>query len=88
MIDMPWLDRLPGETPEGALVLANRLYWALEVAEGHGRWVIYAGEDVLLRTDSRESAEAFLYGFGLAYGAIPTEAFLRLESDIKLLVDP
>jgi hypothetical protein len=88
MLEMPWLDRLPNGTPEGANVLANRLYWSLRLAEGHGRWVVYAGEDVLLRTDSRETAEAFLYGLGLAYGAIPREAFLRLESDLKQLIDP
>ena len=88
MLYMPWLDRLPGGTTEGAIQLANRLYWSLQLTAGQERWVVYAGEDVVLRTDSRDVAEAFLYGLGLAYGAIPEEAFLLLESDIKQLVDP
>ena len=46
------------------------------------------GEDVLLRTDSRETAEAFLYGLGLAYSVLPPHLFEQLEAGVKDLVDP
>lgn len=88
MLDMPWLDRVPDVTLANALAFANRLYWALSVEEGAGRWVVYGGEKVILRTDSRDVVDAFLYAFGLAYGAIPREVFERMEADIKQLVDP
>jgi hypothetical protein len=88
MFEMPWLDRLPGGTLDGAVELANRLYWAISVDEHQGRWVVRGGEVVLLRTDSRQTVEAFLYGLGLAYGAIAREAFEQLEACIKELVDP
>lgn len=88
MLEMPWLDRIPGGLPESALTFANRLYWAIRVEEVDGRWVVYGGEKSILYTDSREVVDAFLYGFGLAYGAIPAESFSRLEADIRRLVDP
>ena len=60
MQDLLWLDRLPGGTLEGAIALANRLYWSITWQGNEQRWCVWAGEDLLLRTDSREAAEAFL----------------------------
>ncbi len=88
MLDLPWLHHIPTGTLEGAITRANRLYWALRVEYHEGRWVVFGGEDVLLRTDSHETLDAFLYGLGLAYGAIPDEAFEGLAMHIRQLVDP
>ena len=89
MLDMPWLDSrlVPGGSVEGAITLANRLDWDLRWEVRRGTWRIMAGRAVLLRTDSRQVAEAFLYGLGLAYGVLPSEVLDQLESHLRALGD-
>lgn len=88
MQDLLWMKHLPGETLEGGIALVNRLYWSITWNDDGQRWCVWAGEDLLLRTDSRESADAFLYGLGLAYSVLPTELFEQLAIGMRHLVDP
>jgi len=39
-------------------------------------------------SDSREVAEAFLYGLGLAYGVLPEDTFRIVEYEVKRWVAP
>jgi hypothetical protein len=86
MVEMVWLDHLPEGTLDSGMQLANRLYWNIYWWEHEGRWFVKGGESVLLRTDSRETAEAFLYGLGLAYSVLPPHLFEQLEAGVKDLV--
>ncbi len=84
--EMPWLDQyhLPGGTLEGGIELANRLEWNMAWGEGNdGWWYVWGGEKTVLKTNSREAAEAFLYGIGLAYGVLPEGIFDRLEELVR-----
>lgn len=85
MLDLLWLNHLPDDSLEGGIKLANQLYWNITVAGNEHRWVIRAGEAVILRTDSRDVADAFLYGLGLAYGVLPEEVFFQLREGIRKL---
>jgi len=41
----------------------------------------------MLRTDSKEVAEAFLYGLGLAYAILPDAMFQSLERNMQHLLE-
>ncbi len=88
MNEFLWLNHLPGSSIEGGIALANRLYWNITWAGNDQRWCARGGEKMLLMTDSRETAEAFLYGLGLAYSVLPGDVFLELEHAIKREVAP
>ena len=87
MQEFLWLDHMPGENLEGGIELANQLYWHITWGEYEQHWYVWSGESLLLKTDSRETAEAFLYGLGLAYAAIPEFLFQRLEKGVKDLLE-
>lgn len=88
MHSMRWLDHLSGDGLQGGIDLANRLYWNITWREHEGRWFVYGGEDLIYKADSRDAAEAFLYGLGLAYAVLPDEIFGRLEYEVKRWAAP
>jgi hypothetical protein len=73
----------PGGNLEGGIQLANRLDWGLSVQKAADHWVVLSGDQVLLRTETREALEAFVYGMGLAYAVIPENIFSELEASLK-----
>ncbi len=90
MQDMRWLDHLPDGTLASGVELANRLYWHIKWGSGGQQWCVWAGdgEGLLLRTDTREALEAFLYGLGLAYAVLPEDTFDHLVYWVKRWVEP
>ncbi len=89
MVEMPYLDmyHIPSGTLEGGIALANDLYWNISIVESKQQWFVLGGEKVIFKTDSHEALEAFLYGMGLAYGAIPEQAFQNLCEEVRRLVE-
>lgn len=86
MHEFLWLDHLPNSQLEGGIELANRLHWNITWAAHEQQWYVWSGECLLLKTDAREMAEAFLYGLGLAYAVFPDGIFQRLEQQVNQLV--
>ncbi len=88
-MEFMWRTHLPNESLEKGLELANQLYWHIAVSENKGIWHIWAGdgESLIFKTDSKESAEAFLYGLALAYSVLPGPVFERLKAEIKQWVE-
>ena len=89
MLEMAWLDEyhIHNGTLTGAVELANQLYWNLSVEKGEEYWVVFSGEKAILKTDSHDALDSFLYGMGLAYGCLPEEVFARLREHVKELVE-
>lgn len=88
MHEFLWLDRMPPNgTLEDGIALAKRIEWNITWAGNETRWCVWAGEDLLLRTDSKEVAEAFLYGLGLAYAVLPDAVFQSLERNVKRVIE-
>ena len=83
-----WLDHLPGNNLQGGIDLANRLYWSVTWQEHGAQWFVHSGEALIYKADSREAAEAFLYGLGLAYAVLPEDTFDHLEYLVKERVAP
>ncbi len=78
--EMPWLEDHVGSLEDG-IELINRFHWFLSVVEskegnieGH-HWFVLGGDQVLFSADTREAADAFLYGMALAYAVIPDYLF-------------
>ncbi len=91
MQEMRWLNHLPGGTLEGGVELANRVYWDISWGECGKQWCVWVGgveKHLLLRTDARESLDAFLYGLGLAYAVLPEDTFDHLVFQVKRWVEP
>lgn len=90
MHDFRWLESLhmpPTGTLEDGIALANRLEWHIEWAGNDTGWYVYGGEALLLKTDSKEVAEAFLYGLGLAYSVLPDAVFQSLERNVQHVIE-
>jgi hypothetical protein len=80
-------EHLRSGTLEGGIELANQLYWNITVGSNGQKWSVWGGERLLFRTDSHESADAFLYGLGLAYSVLPNPVFENLREEVKLWVE-
>lgn len=87
MLDIPWKDHLPNEDLQGGIDLANLLYWDIVVGSDGHYWGVFGGESLILKTDSKETMEAFLYGMGLAYSVIPEPVFALLREELKKWVE-
>jgi hypothetical protein len=49
--------------------------WNIRVEKYHHQWIVKSGEQDVLRGDSYEAVEAFLYGLSIAYTIIPDDIF-------------
>ena len=90
MHEFLWLDSHhmpPNGTLEDGIAHANRLEWNITWAGDGALWGVWAGEGLMLRTDSKEVAEAFLYGLGLAYAILPDAMFQSLERNMQHLLE-
>ncbi len=89
MQQLLWKDYHRDGTLEGGINLANQLYWNITVnSDGDAKkWNVWGGEALLLRTDSQEAAEAFLYGLGLAYSVLPSPVFETLQEQVQQWVE-
>jgi hypothetical protein len=84
MNDLLMLERyFPGENLEGGIELANRLDWGLSVKMAGDSYVVSSGDEPILRTDTKDALQTFIYGLGLAYAVLPDELFDSLEAAIN-----
>jgi hypothetical protein len=75
----------PGSVLEGGIELANRLDWGLSVRMAGETYVVSSGDEPILRTETKDALQAFIYGLGLAYAVLPDELFSNLETALKEL---
>lgn len=84
MNDLLMLDRyFPGGQLEGGIDLANRLDWGLSVQMAGDEYVVSSGDEPILRTDTKDALQSFIYGIGLAYAILPGELFQSLEQHLR-----
>lgn len=74
MQELKWLDHLPEQSLAGGMRLLEQLRWHLSVNEEHGVWIVRTGDQPLLRADSKDSVDSFLYGLALAFSVLPEGA--------------
>ncbi len=86
MNDLLMLERyFPGGSLEGGIELANRLDWGLSVQMSGEDFVVSSGNEPILRTESKDALQSFIYGLGLAYAVLPEELFISLEKALEEL---
>lgn len=86
MNDLLMLERhFPDGNLEGGIELANRLDWGINVRMAGDSYVVTSGDEPILRTDSKDALQTFIYGMGLAYAILPEELFNNLEAALKKL---
>ena len=86
MNDLLMLERyFPGGSLEGGIELANRLDWGLSVQMSGEDFVVSSGNEPILRTESKDALQSFIYGLGLAYAILPKELFTSLEKALDEL---
>jgi hypothetical protein len=62
---------LPAGSLEGAVEFLRRLHWHLNVKQADGFLYLLKGKTVVLKTDSKDVVDAFIYGAALAYCSLP-----------------
>ena len=82
MQQLSWLKSHIG-TLEQASEKINKFHWNIEVQKSDQEWVVKGGEKVLLRTDSKDSVDAFLYGMALAYSVLPESMVMQFREDYQ-----
>ena len=75
----------PGGVLEGGIELANRLDWGLSVQMAGDSYVVSSGDEPILRTETKDALQAFIYGLGLAYAVLPEDLFISLETALEEL---
>lgn len=86
MIDLLMLEKyFPGGSLKGGIELANRLDWGLTVQMAGLEYVISSGDEPILRTESKDALQTFIYGLGLAYAVLPEDLFIGLEAALEKL---
>ena len=84
MNDLLMLERyFPDGNLEGGIELANRLDWGITVRMAGETYVVASGDEPILRTESKDALQTFIYGMGLAYAILPEELFNNLEAALK-----
>ncbi len=84
MNDLLMLERyFPGGSLEGGIELANRLDWGLSVQMSGDDYVVSSGNEPILRTESKDALQSFIYGMGLAYAVLPDSLFEMVESTLR-----
>jgi hypothetical protein len=74
MQELKWLEILPDHSLDAGIKLLNDLKWNLRVRELDGTWFVNAGHQVMLKTSSQDSVEAFLYGLSIAFSVLSKTA--------------
>ena len=73
MIEFELADALPEKSFDGGIALLNSLEWNILLSNVNNTWLVYTGDKVMLRTDSKEVAEAFLLGMALSFAVLDSD---------------
>jgi hypothetical protein len=77
------VDGLPNQSLESGVKLLRELGWHLSVREVDGVLFVNSGHTVLLKTSSREVADAFLYGMAISFATLPPRAVEEVRRFVK-----
>ena len=79
-----WIDHLPEESLDGGLKMLNEIYWNISIEhQENGHWRVWAGDQSLLLTDSRDAVDTFIYGMALSWTVIPEHIFEQWKQEMK-----
>ncbi len=83
MSESDWLKYMPGSgTLEGCIEFLNDLSWNISLVKGNQQWKAFAGDRLLVATNTQEELQAFLLGMTIGLAVLPDS----ILSEIKKLV--
>ncbi len=83
MLELSMLSALPSRSLERGVDLLNRFQWNIQIEQQGKEWTVSAGHKLLIRSDSREPVDAFVYGLALAHALMPEPFATKLETFLK-----
>lgn len=83
MQELKWLEVLPERSLEAGIKLLKELGWNLQVREIDGVFLVNSGHTVLLKTSTRESVDASLYGMAISFSTLPESALREVRKFVK-----
>ena len=83
MQELKWLEVLPEQSLEAGIRLLKELGWNLQVREMDGFFFVNSGHIVLLKTSTRESVDALLYGMAISFSTLPESALHAVRKFAK-----
>ena len=83
MQELKWLEVLPEQSLEAGIRLLKELGWNLQVREIDGFFFVNSGHIVLLKTSTRESVDALLYGMAISFSTLPESALHAVRKFAK-----
>jgi hypothetical protein len=81
--ELKWLEVLPEQSLEAGIRLLKELGWNLQVREIDGFFFVNSGHTVLLKTSTRESVDALLYGMAISFSTLPESALHAVRKFAK-----
>lgn len=84
MQELTVIDHLPNKSLEGGIELLKSLWLYISCRQIGAHWIVSGGDRVLLKTDSPDAAEAFIYGLALAYSWMGPE----LQEQLRMRQHP
>lgn len=83
MLELKWIDGLPDRSLESGVKLLRELGWHLSIREVDGVLFVNSGHTVLLKTSSRETVDALLYGMAISFATLPPRAVEEVRKVVK-----
>lgn len=83
MQELSWIEVLPEHSLEGGIKLLRELGWYLKIREVDGFLYVNSGHTLLLKTSSRESVEALLYGMAISFSTLPEAGLEVVRKFVK-----
>jgi hypothetical protein len=81
--ELKWFEVLPEQSLEAGIRLLKELGWNLQVREIDGFFFVNAGHIVLMKTSTRESVDALLYGMTISFSTLPESALHAVRKFAK-----
>jgi hypothetical protein len=83
MQELKWLEVLPEQSLEAGVRLLKELGWNLQVREIDGFLFVNSGHTILMKTSTKESVEALLYGMAISFSTLPEKALQEVRRFVK-----
>ena len=77
------ISALPEGSLQGGIQLKNHYQWNITIEERNGRWVVFAGDKLLLEVGGRTEVDTFIYGMALMLALMPPHIAGSLERFVR-----
>ena len=83
MVQSDWIDYISGKPPENYIELLNDYGWNITYDAESDPNKVFAGDRVLIETETQQETEAFLFGAAITLFVLPES----IQESIKKFVD-